>query len=114
MIRTVRPQPVCYAGRMPTRQHEPFATTCPLFGTAVTEYPSGDDSRVGGDYRILKDDEGYYCISGTVESTATSGLTHDHKARLRAWLSEQRAAGEDYPKITSDVVQRILSEPDDD
>jgi len=91
---------------MTSRPDEPFETTCPLFGTAVTQYPVGDDSRQGGDYITLKGDDGYYCIAGTV-AQSTDGLTDDQKERLRAWLNARRGEGEDYPMITTDVICRI-------
>ena len=65
---------------------EALETTGPVFGTPVTKY-----AKAGGDYIKLKNDDRFYCVTGTALASDTKGnLKDDGRHRLRMRLRARR------------------------
>ncbi len=92
------------------RPQESFKTTCPLFGGVVTRLALPDDF-----YLLMDEQGGCYRIEGSVRTSDTKDqLTDAHRERLRDWIRERRAEGEERPMITDNLIRRIVIEQDDD
>ena len=84
-----------------------FIPKCPIWGTDCTGQAHGystlvDSKRAGGRYFLTVDMEQHL-------RAGVYGLKDRHKAVLTTWIANQNRQGDNVPRISSEIIQRVMN-----